>query len=246
MLYDDMLQSDAYRALPHFARSVLAGIAAQYRGANNGELDFPSSKAKLYGIDQKELSAARFLLEMVGLIEVTRQGRRIGGKGICSLFAFTCWPIDPSNKYDVPAVLQRPAPNTWATWKPPQDWNRIVQRIWRRAQGRKTNAFSAREDQDVPHVGNENGAHQSAREERQRSNFNPHGEDTFLESGRGVRQVEHMIITFTHMSDVDIAVAFKWKINQIQVARIRQRLADGQKEAKKSEIVLDRMESETG
>jgi hypothetical protein len=246
MLYDDMLQSDAYCALPHFARSVLAAIAAQYRGTNNGDLDFPDRKAKRYGIDNKERSASRFLLEIVGLIEITRQGRRVGGKGVCSLYALTCWPIDPSNKYDVPTVLQRPAPNTWARWKRPMDWDEIVLRIRRRAQGRETIPFSARAERLGPHVGAENGHVQSAREEQKRSNFDPHDEDTFLDSGRGVQQVERMVITFPHMSDVDIAVAFKWKINQIQVARVRQRLADGRKEAKTSEIALDRLVGETG
>lgn len=227
MLHDDMLQSEAYRALPHFARTVLTGIAAQYRGMNNGDLDFPSRKAVLYGIDHKELSAARFLLEKVGLIEVTRQGRVEGGKGICTLFALTSWPVDPSQKYDVPTVLARPASNAWVKWKPSDDWAQVVRKVSRRAQGRKTDPLSARE-------------------ERKRSFFTPHDGDAFLESGRGVRQVEHMVTDYPHMSDVDIAVAFKWKINQIQVARIRQNLADGSEHARTSDIVPVRQLSEAG
>ena len=46
LFYDELIQSEAWRALPHFARSVFAGIAAQFGGANNGDLDFPVSKAK--------------------------------------------------------------------------------------------------------------------------------------------------------------------------------------------------------
>jgi len=246
MVYDDLQQSEAWRALPHYARTVYTAIAAQYRGSNNGDLDLPNRKAALYGIDHKELSAARFLLESVGLIEITRQGRVEGGKGICTLYALTCLPIDPSDKYDAKQVAKRPPPNTWARWKPPDDWDEFIRRVWNRAQGRKINSLSARGEQAIPHVGSDSGHLQSAREDRRRLFFNPHGEDTFLDSGRGVQQVERMVRDYPHMSDVDIAVAFKWEINQIQVARIRQRIINESKEPKRSDTVLARQISETG
>jgi len=225
LLYDDVLQSEAYRGQPHFARSVFAGIAAQYRSGNNGDLDFPASKAARYGISHKELVAAVPLLEHVGLIIKTRQGQLAGGKKLCTLYALTCWPIDPSEKYDQPVSLQRPASNAWARWTRPADWARIVRDAKRRAAGRKFQTPHGGNG-SLPHVGNGSEPHCSSRAERGRVRSVPHVGDSSQDLGEGVRQqVARFIALHPDMSDVDVAVAFKWRVNQFDVARIRQSLA---------------------
>lgn len=225
LLLDELLQSEAWRELPHFARSVLVGIAAQYRGANNGDLDFPTSKAKLYGLSHKELAAAIPLLEMAGLILKTRQGRLAGGKKLCTLYALTCWQIDPSDKYDQPLVLPRPAPNDWARWKAPPDWARIVQNAKRRAAGRKFQTPHGGNG-SVPHAGNGEQDFQSSRAERQSGFSGPHVRDPSQDLGRGLpEQVERFVTLHPQKSDVDVAVAFKWRVNQFDVARIRQAMS---------------------
>lgn len=227
LLYDDLMQSESWRALPHFARGVFAGIAAQYRSANNGDLDFPASKAARYGISHKELVAAVPLLEHVGLIVKTRQGQLAGGKKLCTLYALTCWPIDPSEKYDQPINLQQPASNAWARWTRPADWARIVRDAKRRAAGRKFQTPHGGNG-SLPHVGNGSEAYRSSRAERGRVRSAPHVRYSSQDLGAGVReQVAHFIALHPDMGDVDVAVAFKWRVNQFDVARVRQSLPPG-------------------
>ena len=226
LLYDDLMQSDAWRALPHFARSVFAGIGAQYRGNNNGDLDFPVSKAKEYGISHKELAAAIPLLEQTGLIERTRIGKLLAGKKLCSLYALTCWQTDASEKYDQPIVLPRPASNAWARWKQPEDWSRFVRIAKQRAAGRKFQTPHGGNG-SLPHVGNGEDHSHSSRAERRRVAAGPHVRDSLLDLGQGTReQVERFLAVHPYLSDVDVAVAFKWRVSQLDINRIRQSLIE--------------------
>jgi hypothetical protein len=227
MVSDEIMRSDAWHALPHFAKSVYIGIAGQFRGGNNGDLDFPVSKAGLYGISHKELAAGIPLLEYAGLIERTRLGRLAGGKKLCSLYALTCWPIEASEKHDQPTIVQRPASNAWAKWTRPPEWSQIVRRAKHRAAGRKIQTPHGGNGSH-PHVGNGKNDYQSSRAERLPSDSDPHVGESSRDLGRG--GLRDRVIVFIQMhpdkSDVDVAVAFKWKVNQFDVARIRQSLPD--------------------
>lgn len=230
ILLDEVMRSPAFKAQPHFARSVFAALAAQYRGANNGDLSITSKVAVEYGIDSSELSSALSLLEAAGLIEKMRQGLLTPGKAICTLWALTCWPIDPSEKYDVPVMIQRPAPNTWATWIEPEDWWQRVRETKHRAKGRKFPSPHVGSG-PVPTVGSGEGGSQSPRGERRRRFSSPHVGDTFYDLGRGQQQVEAFITQHPDMSDVDVAVVFKWKVSQFDVARIREGMGPDRKTA---------------
>lgn len=225
IVYDEVMLSPAWHAVPHFAKAVYLGIAAQFRGGNNGDLDFPVSKARLYDISNKELAAGIPLLEQVGLIERTRVGRLAGGRKLCSLYALTCWPVEPSEKYDVPHVLQRPASNAWARWTRPPEWSQVVLTAKRKAAGRKFQTPHGGNGL-LPHVGNGGDNTHSSRAERWPLSSGPHVRDSSRDLGRvGLRdQVVGFIRMHPEMSDVDVAVAFKWKVNQFGVARIRQSL----------------------
>jgi hypothetical protein len=221
---DEVLRSDAWRRQPHYARSILTGIAAQYRGRNNGDLDFTQDKARAYGISHKHLGVGVMLLERAGLIVRTRIGHIKAGGGICSLYAITWKPLDPSDKYDVPVVIQQPASNPWAHWTVPPDWQAVVANAMQKAQGRKK-AQSSREERLNPDLGSVNGGCQSSREEHKGRFLNPHDGDASGDLGRGIREsVVRMAREQAHLSDVNIAHAHKWEVTPFDVARIRQEL----------------------
>lgn len=74
-----------------------------------------------------------------------------------------------------------------------------------------------------PTRGNGNGQIYSPRGERGLGKSAPHVGGTFYDLGSGVHsQVCQFIKLHPHMSDIDVAVAFHWKVNQFDVARIRQ------------------------
>lgn len=175
---DSVLTSPAWACLPHYARSVLTAIAAQYRGTNNGRLGLPRNAAGSYGLTHKDLAAAVPLLAMVGLIERTRIGHSLNGKGICNLYAVTWRALDPSDEFDMPIKVQQPASNEWATWQVPADWRKTVARAKQRAQGRKEKPVSPGEDTTSPQGGTEIGKFLSSRKERVPNSFDPHDEDT--------------------------------------------------------------------
>lgn len=119
---DEVLRSEACRALPDYAVRVLLLMAAQYRGPNNGDLAVTSRAAREYGLPEWKLRAGLSLLETSGLLELKRQGQIMKGKGIPSLYALGWRQVDPSDKYDSPTVVAVPAPNRWARWSKPIDW----------------------------------------------------------------------------------------------------------------------------
>lgn len=152
LLLDEILRDVPFRKLPHSARTLFCAMAAQYRGANNGDISMTAKMAAAYGIRPAELAAGILLLETTGLIQRTRQGCFTGGKSICTLWALTCWNIDPSEKYDQPLKVQLAAPNTWTQWKEPDDWPNIVRRAMQKARGRQFPS-PQRGEQAVPHAG---------------------------------------------------------------------------------------------
>ncbi len=218
-LPDEVLRSPAWGSIPHFARSVLVGIAAQFRGANNGDLDFPASKAKAYGVSHKELAAAIPLLDKAGLIAVTRRGRIEGGRGVCSLYALTWRPVEASDKHDAPKAIQQPPTHEWANWNPSEFWRETVRDAKRRASGRKRPSPHDGSG-PLPHARNDGEPVQSRRAERSSRPANPHDPESSRDLG--VREsVEGLIRQQPHLTDIDVSKVFRWKVDPTMVGRIR-------------------------
>lgn len=148
MLPNDVRESDAYRCLPHYARSVLIEIAGRYNGVNNGDLSFTKADAHTQGISAWEWGSALHLLgdeHGTGLIEKTRQGKVVNGKGVANLFALSWRPLNASDKYDQPATIARAASHAWAKWVTPANWLEVVAWSKRTAQGKREESAEERE-----------------------------------------------------------------------------------------------------
>lgn len=147
----EVLESEAYRAMPDYAVRVLIALASEYRGANNGDLSLPLARARRQGIrTQWKVSVGIALLEQVGLIERMRIGHISRGKGVSALFALGWRETDPSPKYDRALRCRQPAPNRWAAWTKPADWKEIEKRYKHKAQGKDPNAVSTRVKRFAP------------------------------------------------------------------------------------------------
>jgi hypothetical protein len=113
----EVLTSDACRTLPHWARTNLIALAAEYRGNNNGNLSLTWTTAHAYGVNSKwQLVDGLALLLERGLIQRTRQGgkRPLGP----SLYAVTWQPInDLAGKIESGPTTA--ASNAWANWTSP-------------------------------------------------------------------------------------------------------------------------------
>ena len=143
LLKREVLESEAFRALPDWAVRVVLGLCAQYYPTRNGNLALPIRDARLFGINAPwKLYAGLKTLEASNLIECTRRGHVSGGRRLASLYALTWWPIDepaPGVTYDA-AISPCPTPtNAWANWVKPTDWKPSVQSIVYRARGRPRN-----------------------------------------------------------------------------------------------------------
>jgi len=131
----EFMQSEAYAALPDYAVRVLLTLAAQYRGANNGNLSLPVKTAQNFGLASWKRQAGLRLLLEVGAIEMTRPGKYSHGRGVCALYALAWRPINITVNAFPPIEHERPAPNTWAQWQRPDDWQRFEAEIRRQANG---------------------------------------------------------------------------------------------------------------
>ena len=114
-VHEDVLKSDAYRWLPHFARSVLFSVASRYRGFNNGGLELTVKTALEQGINKSELYAGLRLCMKVGLLRQTSPGKRRSGKGIPAKYAIT-WR----------AMNDFPVLNLIASERPGDEWQSFV------------------------------------------------------------------------------------------------------------------------
>lgn len=139
LVLDEVLRSEAFKLLPDYAVRVLLVLTAAFRKQNNGDLSLTSKSAADYGIASWKLRAGLSVLERVGLIETTRRGKIMAGKGICSLYALGWRQIDPSEKHDIPSVVAVKAPNRWALWQKPRDWDAQLSEIKSAAQGKRPN-----------------------------------------------------------------------------------------------------------
>jgi hypothetical protein len=134
----EVLESEAYQAIPDYAVRVLLGLASEYRGGNNSDLSLPAARARRLGITSAwKVTAGLQTLSEVGLALVCRQGKYRHGRGIAALYALTWRRIDVNEKAYPPIRVQQPAPNTWAQWKRPADWSQRLRETRRRAKGSK-------------------------------------------------------------------------------------------------------------
>lgn len=173
----EVLESEAYRALPDSAARVLFALAGQFYGVNNGTLALPWSTAPTLGIKtQAKLYGGLRVLEAADLIVCTRRGMLVGGKKLASLYALTWWPINgppESIVYDFGTVVSTIPSNAWAGWKQPANWGEIVHTITARARGQleRPSPFAARastqrEERSAHSVRSGEAISRSQREER--------------------------------------------------------------------------------
>lgn len=85
-----VLDSQAYAGLSWPARALLLELAAQYNGANNGDLTAAHAVLKVRGWPRRTLQRATEELETAGFILRTRQG----GRHLCNLYGLTWQTLD--------------------------------------------------------------------------------------------------------------------------------------------------------
>jgi hypothetical protein len=114
-----VLESGAVKSLAHAAFRVLAILAAQYWGRNNGTLALTEAYARRYGFNGRD-TIYRSLreLEKRGLIICTRRGMK--QKNVFSLYALGWQDID--SRDGKPLAKPEPRNNArWLEWKQPPD-----------------------------------------------------------------------------------------------------------------------------
>lgn len=106
-----VLDSLPYAALSWPARALLVELAAQYSGANNGDLTAAHAVLRKRGWQRSTLQAATTELEAAGFIVRTRQG----GRNACNLYAVTWQPIDdcPGKRLDHGHAVGGPPLRLW-------------------------------------------------------------------------------------------------------------------------------------
>jgi len=115
MIPEDVMTSEAWLFVPHFARSVLTALSGKFRGINNGGLELTVSQAIDRGINKNELYAALHLLREVNLIKRTHRGRRTSGKGTPDKYAVTWAPVAEFPAYNIVSTSQ--PSNAWQHFK---------------------------------------------------------------------------------------------------------------------------------
>ena len=110
-----VLESEACTTLNHAAFKVLALIAAQWIGHNNGALALTESFARQYGFKGRNtLYRSLKELEARGLLVCTRRGYK--SKTIFTLYALG-WE-DINNRDGQPLIRPEPRNNSrWTTWR---------------------------------------------------------------------------------------------------------------------------------
>jgi hypothetical protein len=139
----EVLESDAYRAIPHYCARVLLALVVQYAGSRNGSLALPWTEAQRLGVrTQAQLYSGLRVLEEAELIACTRRGYLRDGRRLASLYALTWRGIDTPSPAGVvydSGISECPIPtNRWAKWTRPAHWDDFVRDTRRRASGKLT------------------------------------------------------------------------------------------------------------
>ena len=225
----EVLEGAAYRALPDWAKIDVVALAAQYRGARNGDISLTWLEARALGVSSEwKLRAGMKLAVITGLVEITRPGGNVaGGEKEPTLYALGWLPIEKSEKFEAPPGSILKAPDRWATWTRPDDWPTVIEAERRRAQGKKK-GHHTRGEQAAPPVRGDK-AHSRYTREAQPRNFDAtHGGAISRDLGRGVESRALLLIdSQPHLSDFDIAKALNWKIDAYRVATLREKSGRG-------------------
>ena len=174
----EVLESDAYRAIPHWCVRVMLALVAQYAGSRNGSLALPWTEAQRLGVStQAQLYSGLRVLEAAELIACTRRGYLRDGRQLASLYALTWRGIDAPSPAGVvydSGISECPLPtNRWANWTRPALWDDYGRDTRRRASGKlttrcpfaKKNADSPPEETAAHPVTSGKGRSRSPREE---------------------------------------------------------------------------------
>ena len=95
MLPLSVLMNDAFKTLPVGHQRVLWLLAAQYDGANNGDLSLTRKQAAAFGLNnERHRSQGLKILEERGLIEKAQQGGIASGGKSPTLWALTWRSVD--------------------------------------------------------------------------------------------------------------------------------------------------------
>lgn len=113
-LYDCIVNSPAWLALPFSTRALYIQLRIKLKGSNNGNIDATAATLKHSGF-RSSATIARALreLETVGLMAKTRQGGIAAGGKVCNLFRFTDKPCWEFPKLGLPACK---ATKDWRAW----------------------------------------------------------------------------------------------------------------------------------
>jgi hypothetical protein len=145
----EVLESEAYRAVPDWCVRVLVALAAQYYSGRGGSLALPVSDAQRLGVRQPwRVYAGLRILEAANLITCTRRGH-LASAPLANLFALTWRPVDePATgvTYDAGISVSPMATHAWARWQRPADWDAYIARTIESARGPSGARRAARAD----------------------------------------------------------------------------------------------------
>jgi hypothetical protein len=224
-----VMESDAYRALPDWAKVPVVALAGQYRGARNGDISLTWREARQLGVSaQWKLRAGLKLAERVGLIDMTRLGGNVaGGEKWPTLYALGWLPIEHSDKFTSPPGSTLKALNRWATWTRPHDWDLQTKTERHKSQAKK-NGHPTRVDQTAPPVNSESEPTRHTRGEREHRKPDTHGRVTSRDLPRGAEiSALRLLEAQPHLSNFDVAKAMAWKIDPYRIGVLRQHAESG-------------------
>lgn len=113
-LYEAIVQSPAWLALPFSTRALYVQLRVKLKQTNNGNIDATAATLKHAGFGSSAtISRGLRELETVGLIAKTRQGGIAAGGKVCNLFRFTDKPSWEFPKLGIPASK---ATKDWLEW----------------------------------------------------------------------------------------------------------------------------------
>lgn len=114
-----VLQSEAWRTLPHAARTALTILAVQYNGTANGVQNLHRATCRRYGIEHSHAHRLTHVLEERGLIVNTYRAKYSTSKSrVASQWAVAWRDITHRNTFMLARVEK--APRQWANWHPPE------------------------------------------------------------------------------------------------------------------------------
>lgn len=142
----EVMESDAWRTLPHGARTTLLILAAQYAGVANGVQCLSRKICETFGIEHSNAHRSAKLLKERGLIVETYTAKYTASRARIPTMYALAWRDVSHRGNDVLARAER-APDGWRIWRPP---TQSVFQSGRNDRSRRVNAVesAARESQN--------------------------------------------------------------------------------------------------